>query len=151
MSSGWTRGDPTTLNDLSPGSLFMTTDGTWAVKTEYRYPNGQCECALLASGEYAHFADGDATLVWPIQIHEKVPVDPLWEALEILRVQWTTDDPGEPYKWEITSYPDGWRADIVWDHHDGPIHCWGAPGATPQDAIRETLAQYSQRHDHDDP
>lgn len=36
--------------------MFETKDGCRAIKSEYRYPNGGHECVLLASGEYAHFA-----------------------------------------------------------------------------------------------
>lgn len=54
------------LRDLRPGAVFVTREGTYAVKSEYRYssePLAQCECILLASGEYAHFRDGNETLV----------------------------------------------------------------------------------------
>lgn len=51
------------LENLPPGSLFVTKNGIKAVKSEYHYSNaGQCKCILLASGEYAHFADGNDTL-----------------------------------------------------------------------------------------
>lgn len=51
------------LEDLPPGSLFETQSGIRAVKSEYHYSaGGQCMCVLLASGEYAHFADGNDTL-----------------------------------------------------------------------------------------
>ena len=48
------------LGDIPPGSLFETMDGIKAVKSEYYYGNdaaSQCQCVLLASGEYAHFKD----------------------------------------------------------------------------------------------
>lgn len=48
----------TTLGALRDGAIFETRDGTRAVKSEYHYTNGGCECVLLASGEYAHFARG---------------------------------------------------------------------------------------------
>jgi hypothetical protein len=48
-----------TIADVPPGTVFRTANGIWAVKSEYRYPNGSCQCVLLASGEYAHFARGD--------------------------------------------------------------------------------------------
>lgn len=50
------------LRDLRPGAVFKTTDGIRAVKSEYRYGNevgSQCQCVLLASGEYAHFPNGN--------------------------------------------------------------------------------------------
>ena len=49
-----------TVGDLAPGAVFRTTSGIWAVKSEYLYPNGWCQCVLLASGEYAHWPRGDA-------------------------------------------------------------------------------------------
>jgi hypothetical protein len=58
--------DETTLDALRPGALFVTRDGIYAVKSEYRYsgaPGSQWQCILLASGEYAHFPEGNKTLV----------------------------------------------------------------------------------------
>jgi len=64
-----------TLEELPEGALFETQDGIRAVKSEYRYgnrPNHGIECVLLASGEYAHFADNadqhNLTLVREIDI-----------------------------------------------------------------------------------
>lgn len=55
------RPDPSgpwvTLGNLRKGAIFETQKGVRAVKSEYRYPNGGCECVLLASGEYAHFGE----------------------------------------------------------------------------------------------
>lgn len=56
-----------TISDLRPGALFVTRNGVYAVKTEYLYPDGQCECVLMESGEYAHFSQGDKTLVREVQ------------------------------------------------------------------------------------
>lgn len=56
------------LKDLRPGALFVTPKGVYAVKSEYHYPNGECECVLLESGEYAHFPDGNQTLVREVEI-----------------------------------------------------------------------------------
>jgi hypothetical protein len=61
----------TTLDELRKGALFVTQDGTYAVKSEYRYsndPQSQCLCILLESGEYAHFKDGNKTVVREIRI-----------------------------------------------------------------------------------
>ncbi len=59
MSTGrWT-----TLGALREGAIFETRDGIRAVKSEYHYTNGGCECVLLASGEYAHFGGGKGTAV----------------------------------------------------------------------------------------
>jgi hypothetical protein len=59
-----------TLASLRPGALFVTHDGIMAVKSEYVYSsdNPQCECILLESGEYAHFPDGNRTLVREISV-----------------------------------------------------------------------------------
>lgn len=62
--------EETTLEALRPGAIFVTRDGCYAVKSEYFYPNGVCECVLLASGEYAHFKDGNRTLVREVRIAE---------------------------------------------------------------------------------
>lgn len=51
------------LEDLPPGFVFVTQDGILAVKSEYHLTGGQCMCVLLASGEYAHFLDGNDTMV----------------------------------------------------------------------------------------
>lgn len=56
-NKGFTR-----LKNLKEGAIFTTKHGTLAVKSEYVYPNGpdsQCQCILLASGEYAHFEKGN--------------------------------------------------------------------------------------------
>src|SRR6266704_184474 len=59
------------LRDLRPGAVFVTREGTYAVKSEYFYTGdseSQCECVLLASGEYAHFRDGNETLVREVSV-----------------------------------------------------------------------------------
>ncbi len=64
----------TTLGELRYGALFVTQEGTMAVKSEYRYsndPQAQCLCILLESGEYAHFVDGNKTLVREIVVKEE--------------------------------------------------------------------------------
>lgn len=48
-----------TLRELREGAVFENRDGVRAVKSEYHYSNGQCECVLLESGEYAHFPAGN--------------------------------------------------------------------------------------------
>ena len=59
-SSKWT-----TLDDLRPGAVFITREGIKAVKSEYKYSDGQSqwECILLASGEFAHFPEKNQTEV----------------------------------------------------------------------------------------
>lgn len=52
-----------TLAALDAGTVFETLAGVRAVKSEYRYPNGEPLCVLLASGEYAHFDEPDADVV----------------------------------------------------------------------------------------
>lgn len=58
------------LRNLPSGTLFATKDGILAVKSEYFYSNDnpQPQCILLASGEYAHFADKEQTWVSEIDI-----------------------------------------------------------------------------------
>lgn len=61
------------LKYLRPGALFVTPAGTYAVKSEYFYSTGmslnsQYQCILLESGEYAHFAEGNATLVREVRL-----------------------------------------------------------------------------------
>jgi hypothetical protein len=56
------------LGDLPKGAIFETVNGgIRAVKSEYVYPDGQCECVLLVSGEYAHFPDGNSEEVREIR------------------------------------------------------------------------------------
>ena len=57
---------PTRLGDLRQGAVFMTSNGVFAVKSQYHYsndPGAQCQCVLLESGEYAHFPEGNMTVV----------------------------------------------------------------------------------------
>ena len=59
MTDGF-LGEPVALGELPKGAVFEVAGpgplgGVLAVKSEYNYPNGGCECVLLASGEYAHF------------------------------------------------------------------------------------------------
>ena len=63
------------LKDLREGALFKTRGGTYAVKSEYRYENGVCQCILLESGEYAHFKDGNETLVREVKLGNGEPVE----------------------------------------------------------------------------
>jgi hypothetical protein len=56
------------LKDLRPGALFTTRSGAMAVKSEYTYENGQCQCILLESGEYAHFPEGNMTPVREVEL-----------------------------------------------------------------------------------
>ena len=59
------------LGDLPPGLIFATKNGVLAVKSEYHYSStGHCMCVLLQSGEYAHFPEGDETLVTALEIAE---------------------------------------------------------------------------------
>ncbi|KKL55628.1 hypothetical protein LCGC14_2253500 [marine sediment metagenome] len=54
------------LIDLREGAIFETQKGTLAVKSEYLYsnkPDSQCQCILIASGEYAHFEHKNDELV----------------------------------------------------------------------------------------
>ena len=63
-------GDEVTLWDLRPGAIFVTREGVYAVKSEYIHPDNMCECVLLASGEYAHFENGNQTLVREVRLAE---------------------------------------------------------------------------------
>ncbi len=67
--------DEVTLKELRPGAVFATHDGIYAVKSEYYYdgPQTQCQCVLLTSGEYAHFPDGNRTLVREVQVEGFTP------------------------------------------------------------------------------
>ena len=63
-SGPWVR-----LGALRPGAVFETRDGVRAVKSDYTYPTGGCECVLLASGDAAHFHPiHDATEVREIEV-----------------------------------------------------------------------------------
>ena len=55
----------TTLDKLRPGAVFVTKDHIKAVKSKYKYGDGesQWECILLSSGEFAHFAKENDTEV----------------------------------------------------------------------------------------
>ena len=63
MANEWT-----TLDKLLPGAIFRTRTGLLVVKSEYFYPNCQSECILLASGEYAHFPEGNKVEVQEIPL-----------------------------------------------------------------------------------
>jgi hypothetical protein len=62
----------TMVRDAPPGSIVRTRDGILAVKSEHHYPNGNSQCVLLASGEYAHFPQGDDE---PVTVVEPPPLD----------------------------------------------------------------------------
>lgn len=64
--------EATTLWELRKGAIFVTEDGAYAVKSEYRNPDGQCQCILLASGEYAHFKDGNHTIVFEVILPQEM-------------------------------------------------------------------------------
>ena len=76
----------TTVEELPPGQLFETKGGIRAVKSEYRLSSGRMECVLLASGEYAHFPDGNETVVKRLVASDlspdPAPVAPWAEAVE---------------------------------------------------------------------
>lgn len=59
------------LDRIPNGAIFETKKGIKAVKTRYHYPNGQWECVLLTSGEYAHFSNKNKELVKIIPLEEK--------------------------------------------------------------------------------
>lgn len=64
------------LSELRVGAIFETQAGARAVKSQYSHHHWtdtssyqtQCTCVLLDSGEYAHFKDGNTTLVREIVI-----------------------------------------------------------------------------------
>lgn len=58
-----------TLEELREGALFITKDGTLAVKSQYRMSNNQCECILLSSGSYAHFERRNSEPVIEVDLH----------------------------------------------------------------------------------
>jgi hypothetical protein len=66
---GWT-----TLGELEEGAVFeahpedAAAPDILAVKSEYHYRDGTCQCVLLASGEYAHFRRRNATRVRPLDV-----------------------------------------------------------------------------------
>jgi len=76
----------TTLRQLQPGAVFRTKAEILAVKSEYRYSygQGQSECILCASGEYAHFPRANETEVQeiPLALIEAAP--DLLEACEMV-------------------------------------------------------------------
>ncbi|HLZ64442.1 MAG TPA: hypothetical protein VKR06_46535, partial [Ktedonosporobacter sp.] len=52
-------------------AVFVTLKGVYAVRSEYYNAGGppfQPQCILLASGEYAHFAEGENTQVREVQV-----------------------------------------------------------------------------------
>jgi len=61
-----------TLNDLRPGAIFVTDDGTYAVKVaHHRYLNEQQQflCVSLSDGSFVHFPDGNSTLVEEVGLY----------------------------------------------------------------------------------
>ncbi len=53
------------VGDVEPGNLMLTKEGNLCFKTEYHTFNNckQCDCYAVASGEAAHFPNGDDELV----------------------------------------------------------------------------------------
>lgn len=64
------------LSEIPNGSIFETGDGIQAVKSEYRYSNEYpaIQCILLASGEYAHFAQHIKDPITAAQAHNAMSV-----------------------------------------------------------------------------
>lgn len=65
------RGQPMTLRNVPFGSIIETGDGIRACVSEYVYTNdvdSQRQCILLASGEYAHFDNGNDEIVRVIDL-----------------------------------------------------------------------------------
>ena len=58
------------LKTLRKGAIFETKDGIKAIKSEYAYDNGNPQCVLLESGEYAHFPKGERELVRELLLNQ---------------------------------------------------------------------------------
>ena len=57
------------------------------------------------------------------------------KVLDEFRRRWRTDDPEEEY-WELVDCQEyGWRADVMWAHHDGPMTLAHGVGETLAEAI----------------
>ena len=89
------------LGDLAPGLIFTTQDGVLALKSEYHYEHGPCKCILLGTGEYAHFADGDNTLVAAVEMPvatvetpQSTPAQSI--TLRLIRVEFESDNGLDP-------------------------------------------------------
>ena len=97
------------LGDVEPGSVFVTHDGVLAVKSEYYYSgsaDSQCECVLLASGEYAHFSGGNGEMVRVVDVATGAASD---EPDEVYAFMWFTEESaGTP-----VSPPDGYTLHTV--------------------------------------
>ncbi len=57
------------LKDLPSGFVFVTQDGTMAVKAAYRnHYDSNSMCFSLPGGEFTHFAEGNDTLVMALEV-----------------------------------------------------------------------------------
>ncbi len=69
----------TTIAELEPGTIFETEDGVVAVKSEYGgYSDDVASmCVLVASGEYAHFKNGNneraREIILPVKLRKWEP------------------------------------------------------------------------------
>ena len=81
---------------------------------------------LFPNGEqgrgYPHYSTDDAAAL---------------EVLEAMQKRWYGEAGGDAdLYWQLRDcYPHGWRADIIWAHHDGDIPVNSESGATLADAI----------------
>lgn len=111
----------TTLHALPKGAVFETEHGIRAVKSEYRYPSGGIECVLLASGEYANFAQDvadpeasarahNATRVRPLQVAPPPDAAALVTEAELAEVRRLDAEatPG-PWRGEVENERRGWH------------------------------------------
>jgi hypothetical protein len=77
-----------------------------------------------------------------------VPNAALWDVIETLRARWHADDPNEPFYWRFEDCGTPlWRADIVWDHHDGAIPCVQAGAATLSLAVCHAAYRFLKEHE----
>lgn len=51
----------------APVGLLQLEDGTLLCKSEYRLPNGACECIIISSGEFFH-GQGDSARCKPLSM-----------------------------------------------------------------------------------
>ena len=122
----------TTLRDLRPGALFVTRDGIIALKTEYHtFGRTQCDCYLTASGESAHFPDGDDEEVreLPLPASYDLGVDP----------ESTATTPGtDPLAEKNREFAEQYEAATFAERWGGGNAAWNR---TAWDRIQERYAQ----------